>query len=188
MCQAPNLETLRLAYHPIASIEPKAFDHLPNLHELDLSGNVVIQPMKLLLEDTLAMTSAVNFSKLEMGEWENLEDFEPGFLKNIQPHAYIDFLDSNIGTISKDVFQDIFEILASYDGEVEDIYYPPGHISFGRNPLKCDCSIKWILEDPKMLQIIDFGNPTSYNRPKCRDGTYVADLDLATLEVLCPDD
>ena len=79
-------------------------------------------------------------------------------------------------------------ILASYNGEVEDIYYPPGHISFGRNPLKCDCSIKWILEDPKMLQIIDFGHPTSYNRPKCRDGTYVADLDLATLEVLCPDD
>ena len=143
--------------------------------------------MKLLLEDTLAMTSAVNFSKLEMGEWENLEDFEPGFLKNIQPHAYIDFLDSNIGTISKDVFQDIFEILASYDGEVEDIYNPPGHISFGRNPLKCDCSIKWILEDPKMLQIIDSGI-FEHNRPKCRDGTYVADLDLATLEVLCPDD
>ena len=72
--------SLYLAYHPIASIEPKAFDHLPNLHELDLSGNAVVQPMKLLLEDTLSMSSAVNFSKLEMGEWENLEDFEPGFL------------------------------------------------------------------------------------------------------------
>ena len=90
--------------------------------------------------------------------------------------------------ISKEAFQEIFQILASYDGDVEDPYNPPGHISFGRNPLKCDCSIKWIVEDPKMLQVIDFGQPNSYKRPKCRDGTYVADLDLATLEILCPDD
>ena len=122
MCQAPNLQQIRLAYHPIASIEPKAFDHLPNLQELDLAGNVVIQPMTMLLTDTLSMTSSRNFSKLDMGEWENLEDFEPGFLKNIQPHAYIDFLDSNIGTISKEAFHDIsFYLHQSHLKQLRDI-------------------------------------------------------------------
>merc|ERR1712152_126539 len=78
---------------------------------------------------------------------------------------------------------------ASYHGDDKDPYnnlalaskevknpppdFPLGHIIFGRNPLKCDCSIKWIVEDPKMLNIIDFGEPTSYKRPKCKDGTYV---------------
>ena len=187
MCQAPNLKSIRFAYHPLASIELKAFDHLPNLQSLDLAGNAVIVPMTTILADTLSMSASFNFSNLDMSRWDNLKNFEPGWIKNMKPYSFIDFLDSGIETIEKEAFYDVFQILASYDGLVEDPYNPSGHICFGRNPLRCDCSIKWIVEDPDMLKVIDFG-PYDFNRPKCKDGTLVADLDLEILEALCPDD
>ena len=186
MCKAPNLKNIRLAYHPITSIEPYAFDHLQSLHWLDLSGNAVEQPMDLMTTHSLSMTSATNFSELSMSYWSNLKSFEPGFISNIQPHACLDFLDSGIEIISKEAFYDVFQTLASYDGDVTDIYRPPGRITFGRNPLKCGCDIKWIVEDPQMLKIIDDVS-FDHRKPICEDGTFVSDLDLSILEILCPD-
>ena len=62
---------------------------------------------------------------------------------------------------------------------------PTGHIRIGRNPLKCDCSIKWIVEDQRMLNVIDW-NDDPWEKPTCRNGTFVADLDLDILNALCP--
>ena len=64
---------------------------------------------------------------------------------------------------------------------------PTGHIRVGRNPLKCDCSIKWIVEDQRMLNVIDwtiFDYP--WEKPTCKNGTFVADLDLDMLNTICP--
>ena len=63
---------------------------------------------------------------------------------------------------------------------------PPGHIIFARNPLICDCSIKWIVENPKYLNVIDWPSIMDFQRPVCIDGTLVADLDLNIFNALCP--
>ena len=96
------------------------------------------------------------------------------------------------GTIEEDTFRDIFDIMASEeiypsDEYLCDEYLPPGHINFGRNPLNCGCSIKWIVENPKYVDVIDWPNITSFDRPTCRHGTFVADLDLDILNALCLD-
>ena len=39
LCTAPKLREIRFAYNPIATIEPKAFDDLPSLENLDMAGN-----------------------------------------------------------------------------------------------------------------------------------------------------
>ena len=190
LCMAPKLREVRFAYHHLATIESKAFDHLPSLEDLDMAGNGPSTPgfeqtMKVLETKTLAMTAAANFSFLSMGEWEYLESFNPGFITNIKPHTAMDFMDNNINTIPEQSFREIFEILAT--SERFPINHP-GHINFGRNPLLCDCSIKWIAEDPQMLQVIDWPGAPSYTRPTCRDGTLVADLDIDILNDFCPGD
>ena len=190
LCMAPKLREIRFAYHPFATIESKAFDHLPSLEDLDLAGNgpstpAYEQTMKVLETNALAMTAAANFSFLSMGEWEHLESFNPGFITNIKPHMAIDFSGNNINTIPEQSFREIFEILATYERLPIN---PPGHINFGGNPLLCDCSIKWIVEDPQMLQVIDWPGAYSFARPTCRDGTLVADLDIDILNDFCPDD
>ena len=96
------------------------------------------------------------------------------------------------GTIEEDTFRDIFDIMASEeiypsDEYLCDEYLPSGYINFGRNPLNCDCSIKWIVENPKYVDVIDWPNITSFDRPTCRHGTFVADLDLDILNALCLD-
>merc|ERR1712212_294596 len=78
LCIAPNLRDIRFAYNPIASIETKAFDHLPSLEILDIEGNGesvpgIEQSLTVLETDSLAMSAAVNFSTLLMGEWEHLQ-------------------------------------------------------------------------------------------------------------------
>ena len=70
--------------------------------------------------------------------------------------------------------------MASYDGEDRGI-------NFSGNPLKCGCDIKWIVEDPQMLKIID-DVAFDYRKPTCEDGTFVSDLDLSNLEMLCTED
>jgi len=190
LCIAPNLREIRFAYNPIASIEIKAFDHLPNLEILDIEGNGesvpgIEQTLEVLRTDSLAMSSAVNFSTLLMGEWEHLQYFEPGFITNIKPHTSMDFMGKQMGKIEmipEESFRDLFEVLAETDR------WPavPGHINFGRNGLLCDCSIKWIVEKRQFLKVIDWENAPSYARPTCMDGTLVADLDLDVLDALCP--
>ena len=58
--------------------------------------------------------------------------------------------------------------------------------NFGRNPLNCDCSIKWIIENPKYVDVIEWPNIKSFDRPTCSHGTLVADLELAILNAFCP--
>ena len=97
-----------------------------------------------------------------------------------------------LGKIEEATFKEIFDIMASNETQPSEKYLecneylPPGHISFGRNPLVCDCSIKWIIENPKYLNVIDWQNTPTYHRPVCKDGTLVADLDLNIFNALCP--
>ena len=41
------------------------------------------------------------------------------------------------------------------------------------------------VDEPRLLGVIDWSD-TVYNRPTCRDGTLVADLDPFILDALCP--
>ena len=70
---APKLRDIRFAYNPIATIEAKAFDHLPSLENLDIAGNGASTPgieqtLTTLKKDSLSMSAARNFSSLSMGE------------------------------------------------------------------------------------------------------------------------
>ena len=177
LCIAPKLREVRFAYHPLATIEPYAFQHLPNLESLDLAGNGVESTLKVLETDVLAMKAA-NFSILEMGYFESLESFAPNFISNIQPHTFLNFLDDGVSTIPEEVFREIFETMLTSPDH--------GHVSFGRNPLKCNCSIAWLVLKPRFLAVIDWQGASSYNRPICKDGTPVADLDPVILGELCP--
>ena len=97
-----------------------------------------------------------------------------------------------LGKIEEATFKEIFDIMASNETQPSEKYLecneylPPGHISFGRNPLVCDCRIKWIIENPKYLNVIDWQNIPTYHRPVCKDGTLVAELDLNIFNALCP--
>ena len=97
-----------------------------------------------------------------------------------------------LGKIEEATFKEIFDIMASNETQPSEKYLEcnehllPGHISFGRNPLVCDCRIKWIIENPKYLNVIDWQNIPTYHRPVCKDGTLVADLDLNIFNALCP--
>ena len=96
-----------------------------------------------------------------------------------------------LGKIEEETFKEIFDIMASEEIQPSDEYLCSkyllqGHIIFGRNPLICDCSIKWIVENPKYLNVIDWPGIMSHKRPVCKDGTLVADLDLNVLNALCP--
>ena len=96
-----------------------------------------------------------------------------------------------LGKIEEATFKEIFDIMASSEtqpSENLECYenLPPGHIIFARNPLICDCSIKWIVENPKYLNVIDWPSIMDLQRPVCKDGTLVADLDLNIFNALCP--
>ena len=181
LCIAPKLKHIRFAYHPLSTIETNAFNHLPSLETLDMAGNGVEPTLNMLSTDALALT-ATNFSKLSMEDFNSLESFSPRFISNIQPHTILNFWYDNIAAITEDTFRELFELIAS----ASDLGLPSGYINFGRNPLLCDCSIKWIVEDPRMLAVIDWpSNNYDYYRPRCRDGTLVADLDIDILDALC---
>ena len=177
LCVAPKLKDIRFAYQPLASIEPNAFKHLPSLESLDLAGNGAEPTMRVLQTDALSM-SAVNFSSLEMGYFKSLESFSPNFISNIQPNAYLNFLNGSVDTISEEVFRQMFETMLTLPDH--------GHVSFGRNPLKCDCSIAWLVLEPRLLAVVDWEGAASFDRPICRDGTPLADLDPAIFGELCP--
>ena len=133
--------------------------------------------LQVLETDSLAM-KAVNFSLLDIGYFKSLESFSPGFISNIQPHTVLNFLSDGIVTIPEEVFKQMFETMLTSPDH--------GHISFGRNPLKCDCSIAWLVLEPRLLAVVDWEGAAAYNRPVCRDGTLLADLDPAVFEELCP--
>ena len=61
MFKAPKLRFLSFSNHNLENIPPFAFDLLPNLESLDLSGNNT--SVSILKENSLAFTSS-NFTKL----------------------------------------------------------------------------------------------------------------------------
>ena len=63
MFNAPKLRNVRFAYHPLEYITPFAFDSLPSLESLDLSGNAANPSLSILKANSLAFTSS-NFTKL----------------------------------------------------------------------------------------------------------------------------
>jgi len=177
MFTAPNLKELRLSSNPIVSIEPFAFEHLESLEILNLSGLGSSQLLTTLETDVLTLTSK-NFTGLKMNNFGSLSVLHPSFITNLQSYTILDFLNDNIAHIPQETFGDIFNTLSQGSG----------HVIVGGNPILCDCDIKWIIEDPTILSAIDYPGweSKSINRPRCTDGTLLADIDLDVLNELCP--
>ena len=57
----------------------------------------------------------------------------------------------------------------------------------GNPTLACDCSFYWIIKDYNILSVFDQPEGYSYRRPRCYDGTLLADLDIEIFEDLCPE-
>ena len=51
--------------------------------------------------------------------------------------------------------------------------------------LRCGCEIKWIVEDPRMMGVIDWPDMPDSFIARCQDGTPVRDLDPLVFENLC---
>ena len=172
MCNAPKLVEILFTNNPIASIEPKAFDHLPSLYGLYLYGDATEQSLNVLKADTLSFSSTSSIKMINMSYWEGL-DFEPGCIKNIQPDTNLDLSNCGIEVISQDVFYDVFKTLSDhYD-------HGKNRINFGQNPLACDCSIQWIVKDLNMLAVID------YNLMENSNGNLLVEMELLCQNWIC---
>ena len=51
--------------------------------------------------------------------------------------------------------------------------------------LACDCSFHWIVKDREALAVFD-DSKYDHERPRCYDGTLLADLDVDIFDALCP--
>lgn len=171
-CDAPKLKEVLFTYNPLASIEAKAFHHLPSLESVNLSGYNMATSMDTLDKDALAFSST-HLAKLSMDNLENLAQMAPGFISNIQPNTVLDFSDDNISVLTEEAFREMFEVVASGP------WGGPGRVMLGGNPLTCDCSISWVTSDPRLLAIVDWQGISDHQRPRCRDGSLLADIDLS---------
>jgi len=171
-CAAPKLKEILFTYNPLASIEAKAFHHLPSLESVNLSGYNMVTSIDTLDKDALAFSST-HLAKLSMDNLENLGQMAPGFISNIQPNTVLDFSADNISMLPEEAFREVFEVLASAP------WGGPGRLMLGGNPLACDCSFSWLTSEPRLLAVVDWQGIPDTQRPRCKDGNLLADIDLS---------
>ena len=146
MFKAPKLEYIDFGFASSVSIESNAISHLPSLTYFGIR-NYNMENLTLP-SDSLNLPENNNFHQLDI-EYTTPK-FQPGFITNLDPTTLFNFQNSNINTLDKDVFYDIFNTFATC-AECDDIFQ--GHIiSF--EGLNCDCNIWWILEDPTFFEVI----------------------------------
>lgn len=180
MCKCPKLREIDFNGMPLNMIEVEAFSHLTNLEHLQISYTNENDGCISLNRNDLAISTVVDSFYLQM-EYTKIAHFAPGFLQKIS------FFDSNIEHIPEDAFREIFEIFAQKNTyTLRKVPVPSSHINFGRNPLRCDCGIKWIVEDSIMMGVIEWPNMFNHSIATCRDGTPRKDLDPLIFEELCP--
>ena len=115
--------------------------------------------LKTLKTDSLKLSS--DLGALYLYSLHSLETLEPGWLPTVMPDSFL-MLESNpIGEFSEEIFRNILETLSQGEGSL-DIW---------GNPLHCDCSIKWLVEEPDLLNVV-----TKVGNPTCEDSTLLADL------------
>ena len=132
----------------------------------------MVTSIDTLDKDALAFSST-HLAKLSMDNLENLGQMVPGFISNIQPNTVLDFSDDNISMLPEEAFREVFEVLASAP------WGGPGRLMVGGNPLACDCSFSWLTSEPRLLAVVDWQGIPDTQRPRCKDGNLLADIDLS---------
>ena len=93
LCMALKLREVRFAYHPLATIESKAFDHLPSLEDLDMAGNGPSTPG---FEQTMKVLESIkndhardgNLTSVKLSEKHLFLGFESGLLKMYETETF----------------------------------------------------------------------------------------------------
>ena len=75
---------------------------------------------------------------------------------NLQPNTFLNFQSAGVSELTQEFLEDIFYTLAEFEGPINANERNLGHFGIHGNPLKCGCDVAWIVNDPKMLKIIDW--------------------------------
>ena len=134
-----------------------------------------------------------------MGYVDSLTGFEEHFIGGISPNAKLDFLDASILYLREEVFRPIVEVLQQGSGRIVvgskfslieiNIYtfMKCSGPTWSKPPkLACDCSFLWIIKDREVLAVFD-DHSYDHQRPRCYDGTLLADLDVGIFDAFCPE-
>ncbi|RWS24481.1 oplophorus-luciferin 2-monooxygenase non-catalytic subunit-like protein [Leptotrombidium deliense] len=135
-----KLQTIELRNNNINDLDNFAFNDLPNVSSIDLDFNNI----STIKNDTFVFRRKVNYIlniRLQNNNL-NAKSFEVNSFANISPIVFLYLANNQIQYFDENVFKPIFEMK-------KDLV-----ITAWNNPFRCDCKMKWLLENPFYLERI----------------------------------
>ncbi|CAG0902846.1 unnamed protein product [Darwinula stevensoni] len=183
--QSDTLQYLILRDNRISSVEGGWLDFRMNLFHVPADGNPVSELPAGFLSgfEKLAMfycsdcnlgptlhSGSLEFDSQDLDllflDGNNIATVEVGAFSGLTANSHIILLDNLITEVTEEVFRPMLEVFSSGNG----------YVSLDRNPIRCDCSMAWLMLEADLLEHT-FGS--------CENGLYFHNLDPNVFETFC---
>ncbi|CAG0893882.1 unnamed protein product [Darwinula stevensoni] len=154
----PNLRILNLNSNPVSDVPTGFFSDMGKLEEF-LCFSCALGPT--LSTKSLEFRSAT-FKRIVISS-NSISTLDVDAITGLQPNTRLSFRDNEIRELTEVLFRPMLDVLS----------VDTGHMDIVGNPVKCDCSIAWVVLNPSFLGSV-FG--------VCTDGTNFQDLDPIIFE------
>ncbi|CAG0904264.1 unnamed protein product [Darwinula stevensoni] len=154
----PNLRSLSLSYNHALDVPTGFFIDMGKLEEFYCTSCALGPTLSTKsLEFRSATMKVINIDS------NSISTLDADAITGLQPNTFLYFRGNEIRELTEVSFRPMLEVLS----------VGTGHIDIGANPVKCDCSIAWVVLNPSFLGSV-WG--------RCTDGTYFQDLDPIIFE------
>ncbi|CAG0899420.1 unnamed protein product [Darwinula stevensoni] len=157
----PNLKQLQMGRNPIVDFPSGVFEGLESLEQFScFSCN-----LGPTLRAGFLASQSPSLVSVDL-RFNDIVNLEPGAITGLAAHTNLDLRSNKIEELTEEIFRPMVEAVAAGSGFIDLV----------GNPVKCVCSMAWLVLNPDFLASVD---------GRCDDGLAFQDLDPLIFQELC---